>query len=153
MSNMDEILLDDDASDLLLSELGEALAAEISSDHVQAAIDAFWVARTDALIVEVEEHLDAGQRAGVRGETREREHVYRLDEFSVSLIVDSVERRVSGRIEGACLSAHWLDADGSSRLLELDDVGRFRVSPHTGPASVEVVLVDGRRMRTTWTLL
>lgn len=150
---MDEILLDGDAADLLLAELGEALAAEITGDHVRAAIDAFWVARTDALIVEVEEHLDAGQRAGVRGGTHEREHVYRLDEFSVSLTVDSLERRVAGRIHGASLSAHWLDADGSSRPLELDDAGGFRVSPHTGPASVEVVLVDGRRMRTAWTLL
>jgi len=150
---MDEILLDDHAADLLLAELGEALAAEIAGDHVRAAIDAFWVARTDALIVEVEEHLDAGQRAGVRGGTREREHVYRLDEFSVSLTVDSLERRVAGRINGASLSARWLDADGSSRPLELDNVGRFRVSPRAGPASVEVVLVDGRRMRTTWTLL
>ncbi|MEO5901576.1 MAG: hypothetical protein ABIR68_15825 [Ilumatobacteraceae bacterium] len=153
MRDTDDILLDDEAADLLLGELGEALAAEITSDHVRAALDAFWVARTDALIVEVEEHLDAEQRAVVRGGTRERQHVYRLDEFSVSLTVDSVERRVAGRIEGGSLSARWLDATGSSHPLELDDAGRFQVSPRGGPASIEVVLVDGRRVRTTWTLL
>lgn len=153
MSDMDEMLLDDESADLLLDELGEALAAEITSDHVRAAIDAFWVARTEALILEVEEHLDAGQRAGVRGATREREHVYRLGELSVSLTVDPVERRVTGRIEGATRAARWLDADGSAQPLELDAAGRFRVAPHRGPASVEVVLVDGRRMRTSWTLI
>jgi hypothetical protein len=150
---MDDVLLDADVADLLLAELGEALAAEISPERFDAALNAFWVARTDALIAEVEEYHDAGQRAGVRGGTDERQHLYRLDDLTVSLTVDSIDRKVSGRIGGASLSAHWLDAGGSSRPLELDDHGHFRVSPPTGPASVEVVLVDGRRVRTTWTLL
>ena len=115
--------------------------------------NAFWVARTDALIAEVEEHLDAGLRASHRGGTTERQHLYRLDALTVSLTVDSIDRRVAGRIEGAGQSARWLDAGGSSRPLELDDNGCFRVTPQSGPASVEVVLVDGRRVRTAWTLL
>ena len=153
MSDVNEVLLDDDAADLLLAELGEALAGEITDDHLEAAVNAFWIARTDALIAEVEEHLDAGQRASHRGGTAERQHVYRLDALSVSLTVDSIDRRVAGRIEGAGLSARWLDAGGTSRPLQLDDNGCFRVTPKSGPASVEVVLVDGRRVRTAWTLL
>ena len=100
MSDVDEVLLDDDAADLLLAELGDALAGEITDAHLEAAVNAFWVARTDALIAEVEEHLDAGQRASLRGVTAERQHLYRLDALSVSLTVDSVDRRVAGRIEG-----------------------------------------------------
>jgi hypothetical protein len=153
VSDVDEVLLDDDAADLLLAELGEALAGEITDEHLEAAVNAFWIARTDALIAEVEEHLDAGQRASHRGGTAERQHLYRLDALSVSLTVDSIDRRVAGRIEGAGLSARWLDAGGSSRPLELDDNGCFRVTPQSGPAAVEVVLADGRRVRTTWTLL
>ena len=152
MSDVDELLLDDDAADLLLAELGEALAGEITEAHLEAAVNAFWVARTDALIAEVEEHLDAGQRASVRGGTVERQHLYRLDALSVSLTVDSVDQRVAGRIEGEWQSARWLDAGGASRPLELDEQGRFRVTPQRGPASIEVALVDGRRARTTWTL-
>jgi hypothetical protein len=151
--DMDEILLDDEKADRLLAELGEAFAAEITPERFEAAINAFWMARTDALIAEVEEHRDAGQRAGVRGGTEERQHLYRFDALTVSLTVDSTDRRVTGRIEGAALSARWLDAGGSSRPLELDDNGRFRVSPPGGPASVEIVLTDGRRVRTTWTLM
>ncbi|HWM20191.1 MAG TPA: hypothetical protein VNO51_10930 [Ilumatobacteraceae bacterium] len=153
MSNVDEVLLDDEAADLLLAELGDALAGEITVEHLEAAVNAYWIARTDALIAEVEEHLDAGQRASHRGATAERQHLYRLDALSVSLTVDSIDRRVAGRIEGAGLSARWLDAGGSSRPLELDENGCFRVTPQSGPASVEVVLVDGRRVRTAWTLL
>jgi hypothetical protein len=153
VSDVDEVLLDDEAADLLLAELGDALAGEITVEHLEAAVNAFWVARTDALIAEVEEHLDAGQRASHRGGTAERQHLYRLDALSVSLTVDSIDRRVAGRIEGAGLSARWLDAGGSSRPLELDANGCFRVTPHSGPVSVEVVLVDGRRVRTAWTLL
>ena len=153
VSDVDEVLLDDEAADLLLAELGEALAGEITAEHLEAAVNAFWVARTDALIAEVEEHLDAGLRASHRGGTAERQHLYRLDALSVSLTVDSIDRRVAGRIEGAGVSARWLDAGGSSRPLELDDNGYFRVTPQTGPAAVEVVLVDGRRVRTAWTLL
>ena len=153
MSDVDEVLLDEGAADLLLAELGEALAGEITADNLEAAVNAFWIARTDALIAEVEEHLDAGQRASHRGATAERQHLYRLDALSVSLTVDSIDRRVAGRIEGDGLSARWLDAGGSSRPLELDDNGCFRVTPQGGPASVEVVLVDGRRVRTAWTLL
>lgn len=153
MSDMDEDLLDDDAADRLLAELGEALASEITHEHLEAATNAYWVARTDALIAEVEEHLDAGQRASVRGRTEEREHLFRLEALSVSLTVDSVDRRVAGRIDGTWLSARWLDAGGSSRPLQLDDRGRFRVTPQSGPAAVEISLTDGRRVRTTWTLL
>lgn len=153
MSDVDEVLLDEGAADLLLAELGEALAGEITAEHREAAVNAFWIARTDALIAEVEEHLDAGQRASHRGATAERQHLYRLDTLSVSLTVDSIDRRVAGRIEGDGLSARWLDAGGSSRPLDLDDNGCFRVTPQGGPASVEVVLVDGRRVRTAWTLL
>jgi hypothetical protein len=153
VSDVDEVLLDEDAADLLLAELGEALAGEITDEHLEAAVNAFWVARTDALIAEVEEHLDAGQRASHRGGTAERQHLYRLDALSVSLTVDSIDRKVAGRIEGAGVSARWLDSGGSSRPLELDENGCFRVTPQSGPASVEVVLVDGRRVRTTWTLL
>jgi hypothetical protein len=153
VSDVDEVLLDEGAADLLLAELGDALAGEITDEHLEAAVNAFWVARTDALIAEVEEHLDAGQRASHRGGTAERQHLYRLDALSVSLTVDSIDRRVAGRIEGAGVSARWLDAGGSSRPLELDDNGCFRVTPQTGPAAVEVVLVDGRRVRTAWTLL
>ncbi|MCU1500708.1 MAG: hypothetical protein JWM12_62 [Ilumatobacteraceae bacterium] len=153
MNDADDLLLDDDAADLLLAELGEALAEEITDERLAGAVNAFWVARTDALIAEVEEHLDAGQRAGVRGGTNERQHLYRLDAFSVSLTVDSIDRRVTGRIDGASSSARWLDANGASRPLKLDEDGGFRVSPQSGPASVEVVLADGRRVRTTWTLL
>src|SRR5215210_4916655 len=152
MSDVDEVLLDDDAADLLLAELGDALAGEITDAHLEAAVNAFWVARTDALIAEVEEHLDAGQRASVRGGTDERQHRYRLDALTVSLTVDSVDRRVAGRIEGEWQSARWLDARGTSRPLDLDDHGRFRVTPQSGPASIEVSLVDGRRARTSWTL-
>ena len=130
VSDVDEVLLDDEAADLLLAELGDALAGEIT-----------------------DEHLDAGQRASHRGGTAERQHLYRLDALSVSLTVDSIDRRVAGRIEGTGLSARWLDAGGTSRPLELDDNGCFRVTPQSGPASVEVTLVDGRRVRTTWTLL
>jgi hypothetical protein len=153
VSDVHEVLLDERAADLLLAELGDALAGEITAEHLEAAVNAFWIARTDALIAEVEEHLDAGQRASHRGATAERQHLYRLDTLSVSLTVDSIDRRVAGRIEGDGLSARWLDAGGSSRPLELDDDGCFRVTPQGGPASVEVVLVDGRRVRTTWTLL
>jgi len=153
LNDADELLLDDDAADLLLAELGEALRGEISAAHLEAAVNAFWVARTDALIAEVEEHLDAGQRASVRGATDERQHLYRLDGLTVSLTVDSVDQRVAGRIEGEWQSARWLDAAGTSHLLELDGHGRFRVAPQSGPASVEVALVDGRRARTAWTLL
>ena len=112
MSDVDEVLLDDEAADLLLAELGDALAGEITDEHLEAAVNAFWIARTDALIAEVEEHLDAGQRASHRGGTAERQHLYRLDALSVSLTVDSIDRRVAGRIEGAGLSARWLDAGG-----------------------------------------
>jgi hypothetical protein len=153
MSDVDELLLDDDAADLLLAELGEALAGEITDAHLDAAVNAFWVARTDALIAEVEEHLEAGQRASVRGATDERQHLYRLDGLSVSLTVDSVDRKVAGRIEGEWRSARWLDAAGASRPIELDENGRFRVTPQGGPVSVEVSLLDGRQARTTWTLL
>jgi hypothetical protein len=153
VSDVDELLLDDEAADLLLAELGDALACEITDAHLVAAVNAFWVARTDALIAEVEEHLEAGQRASFRGATDERQHLYRLDSLSVSLTVDSVARRVAGQIEGEWLSARWLDANGTSRPLELDEHGRFRVTPQSGPASVEVALGDGRRARTTWTLL
>lgn len=153
MSQQDEDLLDDDAADRLLVELGDALAAEITDEHLDAAINAFWVARTDALVAELEEHLDAGQRASVRGGADARQHIYRVDALSVSLTVDAVEHRVDGRIEGDCSSARWLDARGSSRLLELDDSGRFRVTPQQGPAAVEVALTDGRIVRTRWTLL
>ena len=109
------------------------LAGEITDEHLEAAVNAFWVARTDALIAEVEEHLDAGQRASHRGGTAERQHLYRLDALSVSLTVDSIDRRVAGRIEGDGLSARWLDAGGSSRPLELDDNGCFRVTPQQRP--------------------
>ncbi len=153
VSGVDELVLDDVAADLLLAELGEAFAAEITEDRLEAAISAFWVARTDALIAEVEEHRDAGQRAGVRGGTQERQHLFRFDALTVSLTVDSIDRRVTGRIEGAAASARWLDPGGSSRPLELDGNGRFRVSTPGGPASVEIVLTDGRRVRTTWTLI
>jgi hypothetical protein len=153
VSDVHEVLLDERAADLLLAELGDALAGEITAEHLEAAVNAFWIARTDALIAEVEEHLDAEQRASHRGATAERQHLYRLDTLSVSLTVDSIDRRVAGRIEGDGLSARWLDAGGASRPLELDDNGCFRVTPQSGPASVEVVLVDGRRVRTAWTLL
>jgi uncharacterized protein YfaP (DUF2135 family) len=153
MSDVDDILLDDAAADGLLAELADALASEISATHIAAATDAFWIARTDALIAEVEEHLDASQRASVRGRATERQHVYRLEAMSVSLTVDAIERRVVGRIEGATDVARWLDAAGTSRPLAVDADGRFRVSPTPGPASVEVVLPDGRRVRTAWTLL
>jgi hypothetical protein len=154
MTDRDDALLDDDTADVLLAELGRALADEITDAHHEAAISAFWIARTDALIAEVEEHLDAGQRAGVRGDVREREHVYRLDDLSVSLVVDSVDRRVMGRIVGPNVGARWLDSSGASRPIELDVSGRFRMSsPPRGPASVEVALEDGRRVRTAWTLL
>lgn len=153
MSDNDEVLLDDAAADLLLAELGSALGGEVTDSCLAAAIDAFWIARTDALIAEVEDHLDAGQRASVRGGTTERQHVYRHGSLSVSLTVDSIDRRVTGRIVGASTGARWLDAAGSSRPLELDANGRFRVSPSPGPASVEVALADGRRVRTAWTLL
>ncbi len=93
MSDVDEVLLDDEAADLLLAELGEALAGEITDEHLEAAVNAFWIARTDALIAEVEEHLDAGQRASHRGGTAERQHLYRLDALSVSLTVDSIDRQ------------------------------------------------------------
>ena len=153
VSDVDEVLLDNAAADILLAELGAALAGEITAERLEAAVNAFWVARTDALIAELEEHLDAGQRASHRGGTAERQHLYRLDALSVSLTVDSIDRRVAGRIEGARLSARLLDAGGSSRPLELDENGCFRVTPQPGPASVEVMLVDGRRVRTAWTLL
>jgi hypothetical protein len=150
---VDDDLLDDEYADRLLAELGDALASEITDDHRDAATSAFWVARTDALIAEVHEHLDAGERAGVRGHADERQHVYRSDDLSVSLTVDSVDRRVAGRIDGAAHSARLLDAGGSSRDLELDALGRFTVAPPSGPVAVEVTLTDGRRVRTTWTLL
>ena len=154
MSDTYEFLLDDGAADLLLAELGEALGAEITDERLDAATNAFWIARTDALIAEVEEYRDAGQRAGVRGGTSERQHLYRLDDLSVTLTVDSIDRRVTGRIEGAASQgARWLDAAGSSRPLDVDETGSFRVTPHGGPASVEVVLDDGRCVRTSWTLL
>ncbi|MEP7113057.1 MAG: hypothetical protein ABI862_07315 [Ilumatobacteraceae bacterium] len=154
MSDTGEVILDDDAADRLLAELGEALLAEITNERLEAAVDAFWIARTDALIAELEEFRDAGQRAGVRGGSSERQHLYRLDALSVTLTVDSIDRRVTGRIEGALSQGvRWLDAAGSSRPLDVDETGSFRVTPHGGPASVEVVLDDGRCVRTSWTLL
>ena len=153
VSDTYEFLLDDDAADLLLAELGEALGAEITDERLDAATNAFWIARTDALIAEVEEYRDAGQRAGVRGGTSERQHLYRLDDLSVTLTVDSIDRRVTGRIEGFARQARWLDAAGSSRPLDVDETGSFRVTPNGGPASVEVMLGDGRCVRTSWTLL
>ena len=153
MSQLDDDLIDDEAADRLLVELGDALAAEITDASIEGAINAFWVARTDALVAELDEHLDADQRASVRGRSDPRQHVYRFDALAVSLTVDDVDRRVEGRIQGDCATAHWLDARGEARPLELDDGGRFRVNLQPGPAAVEVALRDGRRVRTRWTLL
>jgi hypothetical protein len=153
MSDMDDAPLDDAAADGLLGELGEAFAAEITDERLDAAIAAFWMARTDLLIAELEAHLDAGHRGVAHPDVAEREHLYRLGNLTVTLTVDPIDRKVSGRIEGAILNARWLDASGSSRPIELDDDNEFRISPHVGPASIEIELVDGRRARTTWTLL
>jgi hypothetical protein len=153
MSQVDEDLIDDDAADRLLAELTDVFAAEITDDYLDAAVNAFWVARTDALVAELDEHLDAGQRASVRGNTDARQHLFRLDALSVSLTVDAIDRRVEGRISQDCSSARWLDASGSSRPLDLDDRRRFAVTPEHGPAAVEIALADGRLVRTRWTLL
>jgi hypothetical protein len=153
VSQSDEDLLDDETAGRLLAELGDALASEITGDHVEAAINAFWVARTGALVAELEEHLDAQQRASVRGPDVARQHVYRLDALSVSLTVDAIDRKVDGRIVGDWAGARWLDSRGSSCDLDLDDAGRFRVALRDGPAAVEVAMADGRTVRTRWTLL
>jgi hypothetical protein len=152
MSDKDDVLLDDRTADTLLVELGEAFAAEMTDERPRTGVNAFWMARTDELIVEVGAHLDTGHRAGARPDSAEREHLHRLGALTITLTVDPIERNVTGRIDGAILNARWLDASGSSRPLELDETRRFRISPPVGPAAIEVALVDGRRARTTWTL-
>lgn len=153
MSQLDDDLIDDDAAARLLVELGDALAAEITNEHVDAATSAFWIARTDALVAELDEMLEEGQLSSVRGAGDTRQHVYRLDSLAVSLTVDAVDHRVDGKIEGPYSSAQWLDQRGASRPLDLDERGRFRVSHSAGPAAVEVAMTDGRVVRTRWTLL
>lgn len=153
MSDLDDLLLSEHDALALLDDLAGAFDDEIGPAHLDAAVNAFWMARTDALVAEIEEHLDSGQRASVRSVTLEREHRFRHDDLTVALTVDSVDRRVDGVVDGRWTSARWLDADGGERTLSLDGSGRFRVTHRGGPAAVEVVLVDGRRVRTRWTLL
>lgn len=153
MTEHDGLVLGEHDAVGLLADLSDALAEEIPPAHLDRAVDAFWMARTDALVAEIEEHLESGQRASVRSATLERELRFRHDDLAISLTVDTVDRRVDGQVEGPWSGAAWLDAAGGSRPLELDEAGRFRVTHRGGPASVEVVLGDGRRVRTRWTLL
>lgn len=153
MSDLDHLVLTEADALALLDDLADAFDDEIGPPHLDTAVNAFWMARTDALVAEIEEHLDSGQRASVRSATLEREHRFRHDDLTVALTVDTVDRRVDGVIDGTWASARWLDADGSARPLDLDPSGRFRVPHRGGPAAVEVALADGRRVRTRWTLL
>jgi uncharacterized protein YfaP (DUF2135 family) len=152
-SHDDADLLSEEDADLLLAELGDALAHEIDDGVVDAAVNAFWVARTDALIAELDEHLGEAQLAGTRGDTATRQHVFRFEAMSVELNVDPVDRRIDGRISAELSSARMLDASGRARALELDHDGRFRAPFAQGPAAVEVALADGRTVRTRWTIL
>lgn len=153
MTGHDDLVLGEHEALALLDDLADAFADEIPPAHLDRAVDAFWMARTDALVAEIEEHLESGQRAAVRSSTLEHELRFRHDDLMVALTVDTVDRRVDGQVDGRWTSARWLDANGTSRVLELDDSGRFRVSHRGGPASVEVLLADGRRIRTRWTLI
>jgi uncharacterized protein YfaP (DUF2135 family) len=146
-------LLSKDAADRLLAELGDALAAEMDDALTEAAVSAFWVARTDALIAELDEHLGESQLAGTRGDTATRQHVFRFGTMSVELSVDPVDQQIDGCISGDLSAARMLDARGAARALDIDDDGRFRVPFERGPAAVEVALTDGRMVRTRWTIL
>ena len=146
-------LLSDEDADLLLAELGDALAGEIDDGVVDAAVNAFWVARTDALIAELDEHLGEAQLAGTRGDTATRQHVFRFGTMSIELSIDPVDRRIEGRISADLSTARMLDGRGTARVLDLDDDGRFRAPFEQGPAAVEVALTDGRTVRTRWTIL
>lgn len=153
MNDHDDLLLGEHEALALLDDLAGAFAEEIPEAHLDRAVDAFWMARTDALVAEIEEHLESGRRASVRSATLERELRFRHEDLAVALTVDTIDRRVDGQIDGGWVSASWLDPDGRVRPLEVDGSGRFRVGHRGGPASVEVVLADGRRVRTRWTLL
>jgi hypothetical protein len=146
-------LLSDEVADRLLAELGDALADEIDDAVLDAAVTALWVARTDALIAELDEHLGESQLAGTRGDTATRQHVFRFGSMSVELSVDPVDQRIDGWISGDLSAARMLDARGDARVLDLDDDGRFRAPFEHGPAAVEIALADGRTVRTRWTIL
>jgi uncharacterized protein YfaP (DUF2135 family) len=146
-------LLNDEDADRLLAELGDALAHEIGDGVIDAAVNAFWIARTDALIAELDEHLGEAQLAGTRGDTATRQHVFRLGTMSVELSIDPVDQWIDGRISADITAARMLDARGVARTLELDGDGRFRAPFAHGPAAVEVALRDGRTVRTRWTIL
>ena len=153
MSDPTGDLLDDAAAARLLIDLGDALASEIRTEHIEAAMTAFWVGRTDALIAELEQHLDAEERAGVRGGRPTQQRTYRHDDVSVSLTIDDADQRVDGRLDGRWSSARWLDGSGSAHALDIDTAGRFRFPLRRGPVAIEVALHDGRTLRTSWTLL
>ena len=152
-SHDDGELLSDDAAERLLVELGDALALEMDDSLLDAALTAFWVAHTDALIAELDEHLGESQLAGTRGDTETRQHVFRFGTMSVELTVDPVDERIDGWISGDLSAARMLDARGDARVLDVDDDGRFRAPLEHGPAAVEVALADGRTVRTRWTIL
>ena len=146
-------LLSDEVADRLLAALGDALSSEIDDRVIDDAMNAFWVARTDTLVAELDEHLNDAQLAGTRGGTATRHHVFRYEALSVELSIDPVDHRVEGRIAGDPLAARMIDARGAVRELDLDDTGRFEAPLERGPAAVEVSLTDGRTVRTRWTLL
>lgn len=138
----------------LLAELGAALAAEIEPGHVDSAINAFWTARTDALVAELVEELTASAMAGARGGDGTRQLSFRAGTATIRLTVDTVGRRVHGEVAAEDLrGASWLDRDGRALPLALDGRGRFDVVAPRSPSCVEMELGGGHRIRTPWTLI
>jgi hypothetical protein len=146
-------LIDEQQAARLLDELADALSSEISSTDVDRAVDAYWMARTDALVAELEQELDDTEMAGVRGSGRSRRLSFSGPMVAISLDVDPVDRRVAGEVSPPTSTVRWLGRDGSSRALPLDERGRFDVVADHGPACVEVCLANGQVVRSAWTLI
>ncbi|MEY2435298.1 MAG: hypothetical protein QOF97_134 [Acidimicrobiaceae bacterium] len=150
----DGVEIDEEEADRLVREVGEALAAELQPSSIDRACDAFWLARTDALVAEMEEELSDVALVGVRGTVQARRLQFSLgSSVSVALTVDPIDRRVAGEVSPPATTARWLDRHGGSRAVALDERGRFDLVASRGPACLEVRLPDGRVVRTAWTLL
>ena len=146
--------LDDAEADALLVELGAALASELGASSADRACDAFWLARTDALVAELDAELTDADLVGVRGGVRARHLQFSAGpSVSVSLTIDPIDRRVAGEVSPPATSARWFDRDGGTRSIPLDERGRFGLVASRGPACLEVHLPDGQVIRTPWTLL
>lgn len=149
----DTEFIDEEEAAQLLDELGNALSSEVSAVDVDRAIDAYWMARTDALVAELEEELSDIQLAGVRGSGRSRRLSFSSPTVAISLDVDPIDRHVAGEISPPVTRARWLGRDGESRALHVDARGRFELVADRGPACVEVRLANGHVVRSAWTLI